>query len=53
MHAWTFWGPQLQNVIANFLPLGDAVEGIDSGHVESQVLRESAAAEAADSTGTE
>ncbi|MBQ6395625.1 MAG: hypothetical protein IJH87_04715 [Atopobiaceae bacterium] len=48
VHAWTFWGPQLQNVIANFLPLDDSVEGIDSGHVQSQAFKEAEAAENAD-----
>ena len=32
-HAWTFWDPQMQKVIAEFLPLEDAVEGLDSGNV--------------------
>ena len=44
VHAWTFWGPQLQNVIANFLPLDEAVEGIDSGHTQMDAAREAAAA---------
>ena len=33
-HAWTFWGPEMEKVIATFLPLDEASEGIDSGHVE-------------------
>ena len=33
-HAWTFWGPEMEKVIAEFLPLDEASEGIDSGHVE-------------------
>lgn len=32
-HAWTFWGPEMLKVIEEFLPIGEGVEGTDSGHV--------------------
>ena len=32
-HAWTYWDPQLQKVIAEFLPLQEGKEGLDSGHI--------------------
>ncbi|MBQ6395928.1 MAG: hypothetical protein IJH87_06265, partial [Atopobiaceae bacterium] len=39
-HAWTFWDPQMQKVIAEFLPLNEAEEGLDSGHTKHTMAAE-------------
>ena len=35
-HAWTYWDPELQDIL-NWLPLELSAEGLDSGHIATEL----------------